>query len=57
MGTGDKMDNKTDEFKGKAKQKIGQASDDPELEAEGHKDESKANLKQAGEKVKDVFRK
>jgi len=57
MGTGDKMDNKTDEFKGKAKQKIGQASDDPELEAEGHKDESKANLKQAGEKVKDVFKK
>ena len=56
MGTGDKIDNKAEELKGKAKEAVGKATDDPELEAEGHADQAKGNLKQAGEKIKDVFK-
>ncbi|GAA1203434.1 CsbD family protein [Pseudonocardia alaniniphila] len=56
MGTDDKIDNKAEQLKGKAKEKIGHATGDEELEAEGHADQAKGNLKQAGEKIKDVFR-
>ena len=56
MGTDDKIDNKVEEFGGKAKEKVGQATGDEELEAQGHNDQTKSNLKQAGEKVKDAFR-
>jgi uncharacterized protein YjbJ (UPF0337 family) len=56
MGADDKIENKTDELKGKAKQGVGEATDDEQLQAEGHADETKGNLKQAGEKVKDVFK-
>jgi uncharacterized protein YjbJ (UPF0337 family) len=51
-----KFDNKTEELGGKAKQAWGGATGDDEMRAEGKKDESKGNLKQAGEKVKDVFK-
>jgi uncharacterized protein YjbJ (UPF0337 family) len=57
MSTGDKIDNKAEELKGKAKEGVGRATDDPELEAEGKADQVKGNLKQAGEKIKDVFKK
>ena len=40
----------------KAKEKLGDATDNRDLEAEGKKDQSKADLKQAGEKVKDAFK-
>ena len=56
MATGDKIDSKADEIKGKAKQGVGEATDDKDLKAEGKKDESKGNIKQAGEKVKDAFK-
>lgn len=56
MGTDDKIDNKAEEFGGKAKEKVGKATGDEELEAQGHTDQTKSNLKQAGEKVKDAFR-
>ena len=56
MGLDDKFDNKTDELKGKAKEATGKATDDEKLEAEGKTDQSKADLKQAGEKVKDAFK-
>ncbi|MCD2193382.1 CsbD family protein [Actinomycetospora endophytica] len=56
MGTGDKIDNKTDELKGKAKETVGKLQDDEELEAEGKGDQVKGNVKQAGEKVKDAFK-
>ena len=56
MSTENKAANKITEVKGKVKQAAGQATDDPELEAEGKTDEAKGNLKQAGEKVKDVFK-
>jgi uncharacterized protein YjbJ (UPF0337 family) len=56
MGIDDKVDNKTEEFGGKVKEGLGKATDDERLEAEGKVDQSSADLKQAGEKVKDAFR-
>jgi uncharacterized protein YjbJ (UPF0337 family) len=56
MGADDKLGNKAEEFKGKTKETVGQATDDRDLEAEGQADQTKGNLKQAGEKVKDVFK-
>jgi uncharacterized protein YjbJ (UPF0337 family) len=56
MGADDKIDAKVDELKGKGEQALGNATDDPDLEAQGKGDEAKGNLKQAGEKVKDVFK-
>jgi uncharacterized protein YjbJ (UPF0337 family) len=56
MGTGDKMEHKAEELKGKAKEAIGRATDDETLEAEGRTDQMGADVKQAGEKIKDVFK-
>jgi uncharacterized protein YjbJ (UPF0337 family) len=56
MGTDDKIENKGEELKGKAKETVGDATGDEELQAEGETDQAKGNLKQAGEKVKDVFK-
>lgn len=44
------------EVKGKIKKKAGQATDDAELEAEGRAEESKGDLKQAGEKLRALSR-
>jgi uncharacterized protein YjbJ (UPF0337 family) len=52
----DKMKNKAEELSGKGKEAVGGATDDRDLQAEGQKDQAKGNLKQAGEKVKDVFK-
>jgi uncharacterized protein YjbJ (UPF0337 family) len=57
MGNDDKLRNKEQDVKGKAKEAWGSATDDEDLEAEGKVDQSKSDLKQAGEKVKDAFRK
>ena len=51
-----KTRNKAEELKGQAKEAAGRASNDPRLEAEGRADQSRANLKQAVEKIKDAFR-
>ncbi|MDP9816796.1 uncharacterized protein YjbJ (UPF0337 family) [Spirilliplanes yamanashiensis] len=56
MGIDDKFDNKSEELGGKAKEGIGKATDDEQLEAEGKTDQSKSNVKQAGEKIKDAFK-
>ena len=56
MGLDDKLGNKGDELKGKAKEATGKATDDEQLEAEGKGDQMGADLKQAGEKVKDAFK-
>jgi uncharacterized protein YjbJ (UPF0337 family) len=53
---GNKARNKTQELKGQVKEAAGRATDDPRLEAEGRSDQTRANLKQAAEKVKDAFR-
>jgi uncharacterized protein YjbJ (UPF0337 family) len=57
MGAENKAANKVTEVKGKIKKQAGQATGDADLEAEGRVEESKGNLKQAGEKVKDAFKK
>ena len=56
MGIDDKAKNAAEELKGKAKEAAGEATDDRDLQAEGQMDQSKASLKQAGEKVKDAFK-
>ena len=57
MGTTDKAKDKLQSAKGHAKEAVGRTLDDPALEAEGKGDQVAGNLKQAGEKVKDAFRK
>jgi len=57
MGTDDKLSNKVDDLAGQFKEKTGEASGDRSLEAEGERDQSKSDLKQAGEKIKDAFKK
>jgi uncharacterized protein YjbJ (UPF0337 family) len=57
MGAGDKIQNAAENLGGKNKEAAGKATNDPALEAEGKGDQVKADLKQAGEKVKDAFKK
>lgn len=56
MGTADKIENKGEEIAGRIKEQLGDLTDNDELEAEGQAEQTKANLKQAGENVKDAFR-
>ncbi len=56
MGLQDKIANKVQVLKGKAKEAAGKISHDPGLEAEGRLDQGKGTLKQAGEKLKDAGR-
>ena len=56
MGLDDKITNKAQEAGGKAKQGLGGATDDKELQAEGKADETSSDVKQAGEKIKDAFK-
>ena len=52
MGIVDKAKDKAQAAKGDVKEKVGQATDDRSLQAEGKGDKVAGNLKQAGEKVK-----
>ena len=56
MGTEDKFDNKLEDLGGKAKEGVGRATGDEELQAQGEGDQAKSNLKQAGENIKDAFK-
>lgn len=56
MGLDDKIKNAAEDLTGKAKEGAGKATDNERLEAEGQADQTKANLKQAGENVKDAFK-
>ena len=56
MSERDKLSNKAQELKGNVKEKVGDATDNRDLEAKGQSDKAKGNLKQAGEKVKDAFK-
>jgi len=51
----DKMQHKAEELKGTAKERIGGATGNESKQAEGKAESTKANLKQAGDKVKDAF--
>jgi uncharacterized protein YjbJ (UPF0337 family) len=57
MSAEDKAKNLIDKAAGKSKEALGKVSDDEDIEAEGKAEQSKADLKQAGEKVKDAFKK
>ena len=54
MSTSDKAKNKVLQTKGKAKETAGKAVGNERLEAEGKADQTTADVKQAGEKVKDA---
>ena len=56
MSATDKIKNKIDDTTGKAKEALGSATGDKSTEREGKADQSKADLKDAGEKVKDAFK-
>ncbi len=56
MGLDDKIKNAAQDAKGKVKEGWGKVTDDPELQAEGQADQAAADLKKAGENVKDAFK-
>jgi uncharacterized protein YjbJ (UPF0337 family) len=55
MGADDKARNLAEDAAGKAKEAAGKVTDNERLEAEGKADQFSADVKQAGEKVKDAF--
>ena len=55
MGLGDKISNKSEEAKGKAKEAAGDLKHDGDLQEEGRADQASAKTKQVGEKAKDVW--
>jgi uncharacterized protein YjbJ (UPF0337 family) len=56
MSALDKAKNKVEDLGGQAKEASGKATGDKSTENEGKVDQVKANLKDAGEKVKDAFK-
>jgi len=52
----DKFKNKAEELTGQGKEHAGKATGNESLEAEGKGDQASGNIKQAGEKIKDVFK-
>ena len=57
MTAGNKLSNKAQYWGGRAKETVGRISGNRRTEYEGRRDQVKANLKDAGEKVKDAFKK
>lgn len=57
MSTLDKAKNKAQDAKGSFKEAAGKATGNKSLKNKGKSDQAKGNLKQAGEKVKDAFKK
>jgi uncharacterized protein YjbJ (UPF0337 family) len=56
MGADDKVKNTVEDLTGKAKEAVGDITGNERLQAEGESDQAKADLKKAGENVKDAFR-
>lgn len=54
MGVVDKAKDKMQETKGEVKERVGDATDNRDLQAEGTKDKVAGNVKHAGEKAKDA---
>lgn len=57
MGADDKIQNTGEKLAGKSKEAAGKLTGNEKLEAEGKTDQAKSDLKAAGEKVKDAFKK
>ena len=53
----DKAKNKLQELGGKAKESVGKVTGDKSTENEGKRDQVESDLKDVGEKLKDVFKK
>jgi uncharacterized protein YjbJ (UPF0337 family) len=53
----DKAKNKLEELGGKVKEAVGKVTGDKSTENEGKGDQVESNLKDAGEKIKDAFKK
>jgi len=54
MGTDDKMSNAAEDMKGKAKEAVGSATGDEQMEADGKMDQAEAAVKDKVEDVKDA---
>ena len=57
MSAEDKVSNKIEDLGGKAKEAAGKVTGDDSKKNEGKVDQAKSSLKDAGEKVKDAFKK
>ena len=57
MSATDKAKNKVDDLAGKAKEAVGNITGDARTHDKGREDQAKASLKNAGEKIKDAFKK
>lgn len=57
MSNEDKLKNKIEDLGGRAKEAIGKVTGDHDTRDEGRADQAKSSLKDAGEKVKDAFKK
>lgn len=57
MSTEDKIKNKIEDLGGQAKEAMGKVTGDDDTKNEGRGDQAKSSLKDAGEKVKDAFKK
>jgi uncharacterized protein YjbJ (UPF0337 family) len=57
VSAADKAKDKGEVAKGKVKEGAGKVLGDPTLEGEGKADQTKGDVKQAGEKVKDAAKK
>lgn len=55
MGLDDDIKHNMEDMKGKAKEKIGDATDNERLQAEGMADQASAKVKKAGDDVKDAL--
>jgi len=56
MSAVDKIKNTVQDAQGKIKETLGGAKDDKSLQNEGKADQTKSDVKDAGEKVKDAFK-
>ncbi|WP_269855876.1 CsbD family protein [Streptomyces sp. RPT161] len=56
MSAGKKAEHAVKKAKGKVKKDTGKAIDDPYLESEGKGEQMEGGLKQAGQNIKDAFK-
>lgn len=54
--TNPELEHKVEEVGGKAKETLGNATGDENLARQGRNDQTKSSLKQAGDKIKQAFR-
>lgn len=57
MGIFDKAKNAAEKVVGEGKEAVGKATGNEDLEADGKTDQAKGHLKDAGENIKDAFKK